>query len=127
MLRVIAVAVLLMVPAPGAEPPRATAETWTGWFSDRQCARVRPDEEPRPNGTACVKKCLDEGSPAVFISEQAKAVYEVRDYPAAKDDVGFGVEITGDVDEKTKTVSVKSVKRLSDVTAMCLVPRKRRS
>ena len=87
-------------------------------------ARVRPEEEPRPNGTACVKKCLDEGSPAVFISEQAKAVYEVRDYPAAKDDVGFRVEITGDVDEKAGTVAVKSVKRLSEVTAMCLVPKK---
>jgi len=127
MLRVILMAVLLIGPVLGAEPPRPTAVTWTGWFSDKQCARVRPDEEPRPNGTACVKKCLDEGSPAVFISEQAKAVYDVRDYPAAKDDVGFRVEITGDVDEKAKTVSVTSVKRLSEVTAMCLVPKKRRS
>ena len=63
----------------------------------------------------------------MFISEQAKAVYEVRDYPAAKDDVGFRVEITGDVDEKARTVAVKSVKRLSEVTAMCMVPKKRRS
>ena len=127
MLRVIILAALLMIPARGAEPTRTTTETWTGWFSDKQCARVRPDEEPRPNGTACVKKCLDEGSPAVFISEQAKAVYEVRDYASAKDDVGFRVEITGEVDEKAKAVSVKSVKRLSEVTAMCLVPKKRRS
>ena len=127
MLRVIAVTVVLMVPALGAEPPRTTAETWTGWFSDKQCARVRPDEEPRPNGTACVKKCLAEGSPAVFISEQVNAVYEVRDYPAAMDDVGFRVEVTGNVDEKAKTISVTSVKRLSKVTAMCLVPKKRPS
>ena len=127
MLRMIAVAAILMIPAFGTEPAPTTTETWTGWFSDKQCARVRPDEEPRPNGTACVKKCLDEGSPAVFISEQAKAVYEVRDYASAKDDVGFRVEITGEVDEKAKAVSVKSVKRLSEVTAMCMVPKKRRS
>ena len=127
MLRVITLAALLMIPSRGTEPTRTTTETWTGWFSDKQCARVRPDEEPRPNGTACVKKCLDEGSPAVFVSEQAKAVYEVRDYASAKDDVGFRVEITGEVDEKAKAVSVKSVKRLSEVTAMCLVPKKRRS
>jgi hypothetical protein len=127
MLSVIIMALLLIVPVVGAESPRPSAVTWTGWFSDKQCARVRPDEEPRPNGTACVKKCLGEGSPAVFISEQAKAVYEVRDYPAARDDVGFRVEITGDVDEKAKTVSVTSVKRLSEVTAMCLVPKKRGS
>ena len=127
MLRVITLAALLVIPALGTEPTPTTTETWTGWFSDKQCARVRPDEEPRPNGTACVKKCLDEGSPAVFISEQAKAVYEVRDYASAKDDVGFRVEMTGEVDEKAKAVSVKSVKRLSEVTAMCLVPKKRRS
>ena len=127
MLRVITVAALLTIPALGTEPTPTTTETWTGWFSDKQCARVRPDEEPRPNGTACVKKCLDEGTPAVFISEQAKAVYDVRDYASAKDDVGFRVEITGEVDEKAKAVSVKSVQRLSEVTAMCLVPKKRRS
>ncbi len=127
MLRVMTLAALLMIPALGTEPTPTTTETWTGWFSDKQCARVRPDEEPRPNGTACVKKCLDEGSPAVFISEQAKAVYEVRDYASAKDDVGFRVEMTGEVDEKAKAVSVKSVKRLSEVTAMCLIPKKRRS
>ena len=32
-----------------------------------------------------------------------------------------------EVDEKAKAVSVKSVKRLSEVTAMCLIPKKRRS
>jgi hypothetical protein len=127
MLRIVTLAAVLVVPALAAEPPRTTTETWTGWFSDKQCARVRPEEEPRPNGTACVKKCLDKGSPAVFISEQAKAVYEVRDYPTAKDDVGFRVEITGDVDEKAGTVVVKAVKRLSEVTAMCMVPKKRGS
>ena len=127
MLRAITLAALLMIPAVAPEPPPTTTVTWTGWFSDKQCARVRPDEEPRPNGTACVKKCLDEGSPAVFISEQAKAVYAVRDYASAKDDVGFRVEITGEVDDKAMAVSVKSVKRLSEVTAMCLVPKKRRS
>ena len=93
MLRMITVAALLMIAALDTEAPPMTTETWTGWFSDKQCARVRPDEEPRPNGTACVKKCLGEGTPAVFISEQAKAVYEVRDYASAKDDVGFRVEI----------------------------------
>ena len=127
MLRAITLAVLLAVPSVAPEPPRTTTETWTGWFSDKQCARVKPDEEPRPNGTSCVKTCLDEGSPAVFISEQAKAVYEVRDYASAKDAVGYRVQITGDVDEQAKTISVQSVERLSEVTSMCLVPKKRRS
>jgi hypothetical protein len=125
-LRLILAGTIVMMSGAGVEKPTTTTETWTGWFSDKQCARVKPDEEPRPNGSACVKKCLGEGSSAVFISEQARAVYEVRDYASVKDDVGFRVEITGDVDENAKTISVKSVKRLSEVTAMCLVPKKRR-
>ena len=120
--RMVSVGMLLAVSL--VPQPQTTTETWTGWFSDKQCARVRPDEAPRPNGTSCVKRCLDEGSPAVFISEQARAIYEVRGYPAVKDDVGYHLEITGEVDEKTKTVAIKTVKRLSEVTAMCLVPRK---
>ena len=123
MLQMVGVAVLMAVSWRGAELPATTA-TWTGWFSDKQCARVNPDEAPRPNGTPCVKKCLAEGAPAVFISEQAKAVYEVRDYPSAADSVGYYVEITGQVNETAKTVSITSVKRLSEVTAMCLLPKK---
>jgi hypothetical protein len=124
MVRIIGLGVLLAVSSLAAQPRQMTTETWTGWFSDKQCARVRPDETPRPNGTACVKKCLDEGAPAVFISEQAKGIYEVRGYASVKDHVGYRLEITGDVNEETKTVFVKSVKRLSEVTAMCLLPKK---
>jgi hypothetical protein len=122
MIRIIGVAVMMAV-SWATEPRESTTTTWTGWFSDKQCARVTPGEAPRPNGAACVKKCLADGSPAVFISEQAKAVYEVLDYASARNDVGFHLEITGEVNEKAKTVSIKSVKRLAEVPAICL-PRK---
>ena len=124
MVKTIGLGVLLAVFSFAMQSKQTTTETWTGWFSDKECARVQAGEAPRPNGTPCVKKCLDDGSPAVFISEQAKAVYEVRDYPSVKNDVGYYLEIVGEVDENAKTVSVKSVKRLSEVTAMCLLPRK---
>ena len=119
MIRIIGATVMTAV-SWSAEPRDTTTRTWTGWISDKQCARVTPGEDPRPNGTACVKKCLAEGSPAVFISEQAKAVYEVLDYPSAPDYVGFRLEVTGEVNEKTRTVSVKSVKRLSEIPNFCL-------
>ena len=124
MLRPIIVSALLMVSSLGAQSRDGTAVKWTGWFSDKQCARITPGEEPRPNGTACVKKCLEEGTPPVFISEQARAIYEVPASASVKDDVGYYVEITGVVDEKGKAVFVKSVKRLAEVTAACLLPRK---
>ena len=107
----------------GPRPQPATTETWTGWFSDKTCARVT-DDTPRPNGTACVKKCLSEGAALVFISEQAKAVFEVRDFPSGKDDVGYYLEVTGTVDAKARTLLVRSVKRLSEVTSICFIPRK---
>jgi hypothetical protein len=107
----------------GAQSQATTTETWTGWFSDKLCARVR-DDTPRPNGTACVRKCLSEGAAPVFISEQAKAVFEVRDRPSVGDDVGYYVQVTGIVDPKAKTISVQSVKRLSETTAMCAAPKR---
>ena len=115
----VGVAVLLAV-SWSADPRETTTKTWTGWFSDKQCARVTAEEALRPNGTACVKKCLAGGSPAVFISEQARGIYVVLEPASVPKDVGYYVEITGEVDEKAKTVSVKSVKRLSEVLAICL-------
>ena len=115
--------------ATGAVRPPASApsvQTWTGWFSDQQCAREpKADEAIGPNGTECVKQCLLKGSAAVFLSEQTNAIYKVLDHPGVRDDVGYRVEVAAAVDEKAKTVSIRSVKRLSEVTAMCLLPKKR--
>jgi hypothetical protein len=108
--------------------PATTVQTWTGWFSDQQCAHEpKADEAVRPNGTACVKQCLLKGVAPVFLSEQTNAIYKVLDRPGVRDDVGYRVEISADVDEKARTVSIRSVKRLEEVTAMCLLPKKRGS
>ena len=118
-----ALATIGAVRPPASAPP---VQTWTGWFSDQQCAREpKADEAVRPNGTECVKQCLLKGSPAVFLSEQTNAVYKVLHHPGVRDDVGYRVEVTATVDEQAKTVSIRSVKRLSEVTAMCLLPKKR--
>src|SRR5919109_209741 len=53
--------------------------TWTGWFSDKGCAASKiKSGNISPNGTECVKKCLTNGETPVFISEQAKAMYDVK-------------------------------------------------
>ncbi len=115
--------------ASGALTSPATSpvvHTWTGWFSDHRCAREpKPDETIAPNGTACVKQCLLEGAAPVFLSEQTNAIYKVLDHPGVRDDVGYRVEVVVVVDERAETVSIASVKRLSEVTAMCLLPKKR--
>jgi hypothetical protein len=49
----------------------------------------------------------------------------ITDHAAVKDDVGYYLELTGVVDEKAKTISVRSVKRLGDVIQMCARPPKK--
>jgi hypothetical protein len=123
---ILGLAAMLMA-APPAAPQKAepSAQTWTGWFSDKRCAKTpAAGESVRPNGTDCVKKCLHEGSTPVFLSEQTNALYDVQDHAAVKDDVGYRVEVTGVVDEKANTIAVRSVKRLSQVTAMCMLPKR---
>lgn len=126
--KMILVGLAAMATIGAVRPPASapTVQTWTGWFSDQQCAREpKADEAVRPNGTECVKQCLLKGSPAVFLSEQTNAIYKVLDHPGVRDDVGYRVEVAATVDERAKTVSIRSVKRLSEVTAMCLLPKKR--
>lgn len=124
MLRTIALTMLLTAGASVPPGPAVREVTWTGWFSDKGCARVR-DGEVAPNGTECVRKCLKDGAAAVFLSEQAKAMFDVKDSPSVLDDVGFRVEITGTLDDAAKTLTVKSVKHLSEVVSTCALPRKK--
>ncbi|MPY89714.1 MAG: hypothetical protein GEU99_17555 [Luteitalea sp.] len=125
---VLALTVGLAVSGPGvvaAGADDAKTTTWTGWFSDKGCASPRvANGIIGPNNPDCVKRCLDEGATPVFVSEQAEAVFEVRDYEAVENDVGYHIELTGIVDEAAKTISVRSVKRLSYVGALCALPKR---
>jgi hypothetical protein len=110
---------------PAAGVPESDVKTWTGWFSDLQCAKRSVERgDIRPNNPDCVKRCLKDGVTPVFISEQAKALFEVRDYSSVAADVGYHIELTGTLDESGKAISVRSVKRLKYVGAVCALPKK---
>lgn len=110
--------------AAGAAPKTAKV-TWTGWFSDSQCASGRVSAGILgPTNPDCARECLKKGVPAVFISEQAKALFPVKDYPSVAEDLGYHVEIVAVVDEESHTVSIQSVKRLSYEGASCARPKK---
>ena len=113
----IACTILLSVSAQGTLAGRTEIKTtWTGWFSDQGCAAAKVKSgDITPNGTACVKKCLGEGAAPVFVSEQAKNMYAVKDHGSLMADVGYRLEVTGIVDENAKTISIRSVKRLSEI------------
>jgi hypothetical protein len=70
------------------------------------------------------KRCIERGAAPVFISEQAKGIFKVKDYPGIIDDLGYHVEIAAMVDESAKTISVQKVKRLSYEGATCARPKK---
>jgi hypothetical protein len=112
----------------GLAAPQSTPVTWNGWLSDKGCAETRVKADVvTPNGTVCVKKCLDEGATPVFVNPQTRTLYDVKDHPSVKDDVGSYLELTGIVDEDAKTISVRSVKRLGDVIQMCARPPKKKA
>ena len=100
--------------------------TLKGWLSDKGCAQAKvKGEEVTPNGTTCVKKCLEDGAEAVFVHPESRTLFALRDYPALKDDVGFHLQITGVVDETTRTIAVRSVKRLDPIVNVCALPKKK--
>lgn len=103
---------------PAGLAPRAV--TLKGWFSDKGCAAAKiASGDITPNGTICVRKCLDDGAPAVFVDQKAGRMYDVAGYAGVKDDVGFYLEVDATVDEAAKTISIRSTKRLGDVIQMC--------
>ena len=101
--------------------------TLKGWLSDRGCAqsKIEGTDPVSPNGTACVKKCLDEGATPVFVDPKSRTLYQLKNYPTLKEDVGYHLELTGVVDTEAKTIAVRSVKRTSEIVNVCALPKKR--
>jgi hypothetical protein len=113
-----------MVSLSMAEPATKNI-TWTGWFSDSQCASARAASGTfSATNPDCAKTCIEKGGAPVFISEQAQAIFRVTDHPSVVEDLGYHVEITAAVDEGAKTISIRSVKRLSYEGASCARPKK---
>jgi hypothetical protein len=100
--------------------------TLTGWFGDEKCAPARlTAAKLGPTNPECSKTCIEKGAAAVFISESRREIFKVKNYPNVVDDLGFKVEVTGSLDEATKTFTVKSVKQLGFEGAACSRPVKK--
>lgn len=116
---------LLLLAFCGSLFAATTAVTLTGWFSDEGCAKGRVASGAiSPTNPDCAKKCLDKGARAVFISEQGREMLIVAGYEKAGGDLGYHLEITGDLDPEAKTISVQTVKRIGDYQGpSCARPR----
>jgi hypothetical protein len=96
----------LLVVAGAMAPVAAFAadSTYSGWISDSMCGAKHAG-----SGAACVKKCIEGGMQPVFVSEKDKSVLKIDNPESVKDYYGSHVNVTGTVDESSKTVHVSSI------------------
>ncbi len=100
----------------GMAPPGAGAQgqALRGWLSDEQCARIRATSGVYTGTNPdCAKKCVAKGVKVVLIATDQKEVLNIANPEAAKKNIGDYVEVTGNIDQKTKTLHIDSLKMLT--------------
>jgi hypothetical protein len=117
---------LLAAAFTGAAAAEEKTVTWTGWFADSKC-HAAGAIAGKVTGTNpdCSKTCIEQGASPVFVSEQANAIFAVKEYASVMDDLGFHVEVQAVVDEAGKTIRVRGLKHLEAQGASCARPRKK--
>ena len=99
---------------------RAEEATITGFFACERCTAPRAATGIfTPSGPVCAKDCIEHGSEAVLVDAPGKQLLKVRNYATVTDDLGYRVEVHGEVDRAAHTITVASVKRLEYVGASC--------
>jgi hypothetical protein len=115
---------LLSLALTGDAESAAKSVTWTGWFSDASCASARASSGTfTATNPDCAKKCIEKGAAAVFISEQAQALFTVQGTDVLTD-LGYHVEVQARVDDGAKTIEIQKVTRLDYAGAACSRPKK---
>jgi hypothetical protein len=99
-----------------------------GWLSDEGCASGRA-KGGTYTGTNpdCAKKCVREGKRIVLVDPDHKRLLIILNGDAATERVGDYVEISGDLDEQSRTLRIDSLKLLEKGRAMCDVPPKNKT
>ena len=107
--------------AVGAETQSAKIR---GWLSDEQCARGRASGGVYTGTNPdCAKQCVAKGAKIVLIMPDQERVLDIANQAAAKSHIGDYVEVTGDVDQETKTLRIDSLKMLAEGRAKCDLPK----
>ncbi len=112
--------------SPGIAPQGAETQgkTLRGWLSDEVCARGRAAGGVYTGTNPdCAKQCVAKGKKIVLILRDEKQVLNITNQEIAKANIGDYVEVTGTIEEQTKTVHIDSLKMITQGRAMCDVPR----
>lgn len=86
----------------------AKAHKMTGWISDSHCGAAKHD-------AACVKKCINGGSKAVFVDKDKK-VWQIDNADAVSNYYGDHVKVKATVDSANDSIHVDKVAK--DSSAM---------
>ena len=81
-----------------------------GWISDSMCGQKHAGKA----NVACVKKCVEGGSKAVFVDDQKKQVWAIDNPDAIMNHLGHHVAVTATKDDSSKSIHINEVKMLAD-------------
>ena len=81
-----------------------------GYVSDSMCGAGHNSAKPN---VACVKKCVGEGSKAVFVDDKTGSVWEIDNQEAVKGHLGHHIQVTGTADTEKKSVHIDAVTMLA--------------
>lgn len=82
----------------------AMAASMTGYISDAHCGAKHTADKPN---AACVKKCVEGGADAVFVSEGK--VYKIAGDSKEKASAHLGEKVTVDGNVEGDTVTIESI------------------
>lgn len=99
-----------------------------GWLSDESCAGGRASSGTYTGTNPdCAKKCVSEGKKIVLVDPDHKRLLTIANQDAARQRVGDYVEISGELDQQAKSLHIDSLKLLEKGSAMCDVPKKKKT
>ena len=96
----------------------ATSKTYTGEIMDSACAAMGSHEgmmkgNPKMTAKSCTLACLQHGAKFVLFDAATKTVYQLDDQTKPAQFAGAKVEVTGTLDDTTKTIHVARIKAAS--------------
>ncbi len=113
-------AFLCASPGLASQGAETQSKTLRGWLSDEACARGRAASGVYTGTNPdCAKQCVAKGKKIVLILPDEKEVLNITNQEIAKANIGDYVEVTGTVEEQTKTLHIDSLKRITQGRAIC--------
>jgi hypothetical protein len=90
--------------------------TFTGEIMDKQCAQMASHEnmmktEGAKNAKECTLACVKNGGTFALLDPQTKKVYSIEDSGKVRQYAGERVQITGDYDEDSDVLHIKTITR----------------